>query len=139
MSEEPKNGFTFTDAVQNALETRDTRQLKTGKALDQRFARTKAALRAEHVSPTKVSQQARRRKKGDGSVFLRGRIYWIKYSVNGEPVSESSGSDKETDARKLLRNRLGEIVSGNFTGPDAQRVTIAELADDVVIDYEVNE
>ena len=34
---------------------------------------------------------------------------------------------------------MGEIVTGNFIGPDAERVTVAELADDVVTDYRVNE
>ncbi len=34
---------------------------------------------------------------------------------------------------------MGEIVTGNFIGPDAERATVAELADDVVTDYRVNE
>jgi hypothetical protein len=37
-----------------------------------------------------------RRKRGDGSVYLRGRIYWVKYSENGKPVCESTGSDNES-------------------------------------------
>ena len=65
-----------------------------------------------------------RRKRGDGGVYLRGRIWWVTYSNNGEKVSESSGSDKESDARNLLKKRMGEIVSGHFIGPDAERVTV---------------
>src|SRR5262244_1499523 len=80
-----------------------------------------------------------RRKRGEGTVYLRGRIWWIKYSVNGEPVPESSGSDKESDARKLLRKRLGEIAAGRFIGPDAERVTVRELAEDYLNDYRVND
>jgi integrase len=80
-----------------------------------------------------------RRKRGDGGVYLRGRIWWVTYSNNGEKVCESSGSDKEAEARKLLKKRMGEIVSGHFIGPDAERVTVGELADDVVTDYRVNE
>jgi hypothetical protein len=34
---------------------------------------------------------------------------------------------------------MGEIVTGNFIVPDAEKVTLAELADDVVTDYRVNE
>jgi integrase len=94
---------------------------------------------AEGTSQKGGEEMKPRRKRGDGSVYLRGRIYWIKYSVNGESVCESSGSDKEPEARKFLRKRLGEIVTGNFIGPDAERVTVAELADDVVTDYKVNE
>lgn len=48
-------------------------------------------------------------------------------SDNGESVCESSTSDKE-DAWKLLKRRMGEIVTGNFIGPDAEKVTVAELA-----------
>ena len=66
-----------------------------------------------------------RRKRGDGSIYLRGRIWWIKYSVNGEPVPESSDSDKESEARKLLKKRLGEIATGHFIGPDAERLRFA--------------
>jgi len=79
-----------------------------------------------------------RRKKGDGSYFLRGRTYWIKYSRNGKSISESTDSDKESDARKLLRKRLGEIASGHFVGPAAEKVTIRELAEDYLNDYRVN-
>src|SRR5262245_24485977 len=78
-----------------------------------------------------------RRKRGDGSVYLRGRIWWVTYSNNGEKVCESSGSDKEQAARNLLKKRMGEIVSRRFIGPDAERVTVSELADDVVTDYRV--
>jgi integrase len=81
----------------------------------------------------------RRRKRGDGGVYLRGRIWWVTYSNNGEKVCESSGSDKEAEARKLLKRRMGELVTGYFIGPDAERVTVGELADDVVTDYKVNE
>ena len=79
-----------------------------------------------------------RRKRGDGSVFLRGRIWWVKYPVNGAPVSESSGSEKEADARKLLKQRLGEVVTGRFYGPEADRVTVRDLAEDYLNDYRIN-
>jgi integrase len=79
-----------------------------------------------------------KRKKGDGSVFQRGAVWWIKYYRNGKPYRESSGSDKEGDARKLLKKRLGEIMLGRFVGPDAERVTIRELAEDYLNDYRVN-
>ncbi len=29
-----------------------------------------------------------------------GRIWWVKYYVNGRPVRESTGSEKEGQARK---------------------------------------
>lgn len=86
-----------------------------------------------------MSRAERRRKRGEGGIYLRGRIWWVTYSMNGEKVCESSGSDKEADARKLLKRRMGEIAIGRFIGPDAEKVTVSELADDVVTDYRVNE
>ena len=80
-----------------------------------------------------------RRKRGEGCVYLRGRIWWIKYPLNGEAVPESSGSEKESEARKLLKKRLGEIALGRFVGPDAGKVTVSKLADDVVNDYRIND
>ena len=79
-----------------------------------------------------------KRKKGDGSVFQRGAVWWIKYYRNGKPYRETSGSEKESEARKLLKRRLGEIVLGRFIGPDAERVTIRELAEHFLNDYRVN-
>ena len=142
---------TFTDAVSTALETGDTSQLKAfSEALDERVLRMKAAVPVQSPRDTSAPQtkvpsvpirerESVRRKPGDDSIYLRGRIWWITYSNNGEKVCESSGSDKEADARKLLKRRMGEIVTGNFIGPDARKCTVAELADDVVIDYRVNE
>jgi hypothetical protein len=80
-----------------------------------------------------------KRKKGDGSVFQRGAVWWVKYYRNGKPYRETSGSEKESEARKLLKRRLGEIVLGRFVGPDAERVTIRELAEQFLNDYRVNQ
>jgi hypothetical protein len=77
-------------------------------------------------------------KKGNGSVFQRVAVWWVKYHRNGKAYRESSGSDKESDGRKLLKKRLGEIALGRFIGPDAERVTIRELAEDYLNDYRVN-
>jgi integrase len=79
-----------------------------------------------------------KRKKGDGSVFRRGAVWWIKYYRNGKPYRESSGSDNEREAQKLLKKRIGEMMLGRFVGPDAERVTIRELAEDYLNDYRVN-
>jgi len=80
----------------------------------------------------------KRRKRGDGCVYLRGRIWWVKYSVDGKTVCESSGSEKEADARTKLNGILGDIAKGRYVGPTADKVTVSELADDVVTDYRAN-
>jgi len=80
----------------------------------------------------------KKRKKGDGGIYQRGKIWWITYRVNGQKVFESSKSEKDVDARRLLSKRMGEMATGVYVGPDAEKVTMAELADDVVTDYRVN-
>src|SRR5215470_14191424 len=77
-------------------------------------------------------------KKGNGSVFQRGGVWWVKYYRNGKAYRESSGSDKEITARKLLKRRLSEITLRQFIGPDAERVTIRQLAEDYLNDYRIN-
>jgi hypothetical protein len=73
-----------------------------------------------------------------GRIYQRGRIWWVRYYRNGQEFNESSQSEKEAKARKLLKTRLGEIALGRFTGPKADRVLFKELTDLVVTDYRVN-
>src|SRR5207249_4401130 len=73
---------------------------------------------------TAITQKKRAR--GLGSTFLRGRMWWIKFHVNGQAVRESSESTKESDANKLLKRRLGEISIGRFA-PQADKVTVGDL------------
>jgi|WetSurMetagenome_2_1015567.scaffolds.fasta_scaffold00348_22 integrase len=75
-----------------------------------------------------------------GTVYRRkdSIVFWIKYYRNGKPFYESSKSEKETDAKKLLKLREGEIQAGTFSGLQVKRITISELLDDVVNDYKVN-
>ena len=78
------------------------------------------------------------RPRGTGCLYKRGRIYWIKYSVHGRAYQESSRSTKVTDAKHRLAQRLGELAKGRFVGPHAERVSLRELCDDFVTDYQVN-
>ena len=78
-------------------------------------------------------------KKGNGSVFQRGAVWWVKYYCNGKAYRESSGSDKESDARKLLRKRQGEIALDSFIGPESERITVRDLSEAFLNDYRVNQ
>lgn len=73
-----------------------------------------------------------------GCIYKRGEIYWVKYYRAGKPYSESSKSKKETDAKRLLKLREGQIAENRFTGLKAERVKFDELALDLVNDYKVN-
>jgi hypothetical protein len=77
-------------------------------------------------------------KKGAGRLYKRGTIWWLRYGYRGRDIRESSGSSREAEARRLLAHRLGEIGRGTFLGPDEARVTMDNLFDALVVDYEVN-
>ena len=72
-------------------------------------------------------------------VYLGGKVYWIKYSRNGRPFRESSHSERESDAVRLLNLRRGAIAQGVRVTPKLGRVLIDEILEDVVNDYQMNE
>lgn len=74
-----------------------------------------------------------------GTIYKRNNTYWLKYYRNGKPYYESSKSDKETDAKKLLAKREGEISQGKLPGVYFDRVSFDELAEDFLRDYRINE
>ena len=84
--------------------------------------------------------------RGDGGTFKRGRIWWIRYSAPGKDgkaceTRESSHSDSEATAQKLLRHRLREVGNHRegirpFQGPSAERLTVGDLLEALFQKYE---
>ena len=66
---------------------------------------------------------------GMGRIFKRGSVYWIAYSYRNKEYRESSQSESESQARKLLKKRIGEAGTGQFLGPNEERVTFEDMAD----------
>jgi integrase len=75
--------------------------------------------------------------RGLGRIFKRSDVYWIAYFHRGKEYRESSHSSKESDARRLLKKRLGEIGRGRLVGPIEERVTFDDLAADFLRDYQI--
>jgi len=73
-----------------------------------------------------------------GRVFKRGSVYWIAYSYRNQEYRESAHSESEAAARKLLKKRIGEAGTGQFIGPNEERVTFEYIADALLTDYEIN-
>ncbi len=73
--------------------------------------------------------------RGLGRIYKRGNMWWIEYSFRGEEHRESSHSAKQKAATDLLKKRLGEIGRGRLVGPQAERVTLSDLARMVLDDY----
>ena len=76
--------------------------------------------------------------RGLGRVYKRGSFWWIAYYHRGHRYRESSHSESDSQARRLLKQRLGEITAGRFIGPSEDRLTFDALVADLENDYKVN-
>ena len=65
-------------------------------------------------------------------------MWWIAYSVRGKLVRQSAQSTKESEAKKLLKKRLGEAALGKPVGPDIEKTTFEDMAAMIVADYKAN-
>ena len=77
--------------------------------------------------------------RGLGTVYLRGKTWWIQYFQNGHPYRESSGSNKKMAARELLKKRLGEISQGKTPTTRLDKVLFKDLTEDFLNDYLIKE
>ena len=55
----------------------------------------------------------------------------MKYYVNGKPVRESTSTQKETEARRFLKEREGRVASGQPVQPRVDRVLYENAAADL--------
>jgi integrase len=81
----------------------------------------------------------RRRTKGDGTIYLKGRFWWIAYQhPDGTRRSESTGTERRQVAERLLRKRLGAAEHNLPVIPRAEQLTFTEAAQAVVDDFVAN-
>ena len=78
------------------------------------------------------------RPRGAGHVYLRGKVYWVKYYRNGRAFAESAKTNDLEKAEKYLQRRLAQIITGTFIGPRAERIKVSELADGFLREYRIN-
>jgi integrase len=78
-------------------------------------------------------------RRGSGSVYLRGKTYWVAYyTPDGKQVCESAKTKDKAEARRILKARQGQIAEGRYLGPSADKVTFEELAEGLFNDYKAN-
>jgi len=71
-----------------------------------------------------------------GSVFLRGRVWYLEFRHHGVQHRESSHTRDKRKALKLLAQRHSEIARDEFIKPQTTTVTMNQLFDLVVADYQ---
>ena len=76
-------------------------------------------------------------KTSDGKLHERP-TWWLKYHQNGRAIRESTGTTKETVARRMLRLREGDVERGIPVSPRLGRLTFEEASADIQNEYRVN-
>jgi integrase len=88
------------------------------------------------------------RTRGSGCIFCRygcdvsekacGHPLWLKWSVNGKARKCASGTRNKHKAESMLAQKIAETRTGQYMGPKAERTMVAELAEDLFRDYQIN-
>lgn len=81
-----------------------------------------------------------RRKKRDPATGLLVETgpHWIKYYVEGRPIQESARTFDRVEAKRLLKEKEGEVATGLYRGPRIERIRFEDLAALVTQDYQIN-
>src|SRR5579872_2369215 len=80
--------------------------------------------------------------RGDGRVYLRGKVYWVCYYLRGRQFREPARTEDPKVAERFLKNRLREVGADiigakKFTPPQNQRILIHDLLIALRADYEL--
>lgn len=75
---------------------------------------------------------------GSGSIYKRGKGWWLSYYARGKRERESANTTDRTEARRLLQQRLGQIAEGRYVGSVVDRVTFEDLVQGLLTDYRAN-
>ncbi len=80
-----------------------------------------------------------KRTRGDGSLYLRGKIWWMAYKhPDGSRASESTHTERRPVALRLLRKRLGAGANNLPVIAKAEQVTFYDAAQMVINDFIAN-
>jgi integrase len=86
----------------------------------------------------KVSAKPKRT-KGDGTLYQRGRIWWISYKhPDGTRRSESTHTDRRVVAERLLRKRIGARENNLAVIAGAEQLTFHKAAQAVIDNFAAN-
>ena len=69
------------------------------------------------------------RVRGTGSIYLRGKTFWIKYHRYGKPYRESAHTEERREAERFLRFRLAQMAQARFVEPHLERIRVEELVE----------
>src|SRR3989304_3270483 len=79
-------------------------------------------LSEPHAANPPANRQ-RKPRRGDGTLYQRGSVWWVKFYVHGRAHYESSRSPDKDVALRLLDTRRGQRASGAPVQPRLDLVT----------------
>ena len=81
-----------------------------------------------------------RRKKRDPATGLLVETgpHWMQYFVDGRAIQESTRTRDRVEAKRLLKEKEGEVATGLYRGPKVKRIRFEDLAALVKQDYQIN-
>lgn len=82
-----------------------------------------------------------RRQRGTGRIYHQkgSSFWWIQYYRDGVLYRESTRTSCKHEAGKILDLRIGSVLGGVHVESAGERVRMAELAEDLLRDYRINE
>jgi DNA-binding XRE family transcriptional regulator len=72
------------------------------------------ALAVKYLQVMESKTRGKKTSKVLEAIFQRGSVWWIAFYHRGHEIRQSSHRESETQARKLLKKRLGEVTGGRF-------------------------
>ncbi len=92
------------------------------------------------VDAGRASRQ--RAKRGKGSLFKRGNVWWYAVSYRGRAIRESTEETDKKKAQGKLNAKLDELAGaraghGRVITPDVKAVKVKALLDALLVDYEL--
>ena len=75
------------------------------------------------------------KRKRNGTIYRRGKTWWMAYYANGRRIVQSTGVEDEDEANRQLQVKLGEVAVGKVIIPN--RATVGDLCKLVIEDYKV--
>ena len=77
------------------------------------------------------------RPRGTGCLFRyeHSRFWWMKYYIGKKMCYESTKTGKKREAENILAQRLAEVRTGQFFGPEWERALVDDLIADLINNY----
>lgn len=92
----------------------------------------------EEIQKDEPTAPRPRRERGEGRLWLKGKIWWIQFYVNGRQVRESTRSKTKTVAERKLKRKLAQAEAGLIAPSSFRRLRYEEMRDALLADYRTN-